>query len=122
MAWEIINLQREANRQLGEFPLRLAHFFHILIELIQAHPPVVEIIPRHRRMIGEADLAQPGLECARGQLPRLARRVPAKRRMHVIVSGPSHVAMWPRGRRKPSAQYSVFSIQYSVHQYSVTED
>ena len=38
--------------------LRPPHFFHVFVQLIEAHPPVVEIIPAHGRMIAEADLAQ----------------------------------------------------------------
>src|SRR6266571_3239550 len=55
-------------------------------KIIQTHPPVVEIIARHWPMIGEADLAQAGLERLRSHLPRLASRVPAERRMHFFFN------------------------------------
>ena len=69
---------------------RAADLGDVLVELIGAHPPVVEIVAAHRGMVGEADFFQAKFRGVRGILDRLADGVPAERRVHVIISRPVH--------------------------------
>ena len=87
---QIIHFEREADGQLRKILLRLADLGDVFVELVGVHPPVVEIVLRHRRMVGEADFRQADGQRARGVFARLAGRVPAKRRVHVIIGGPLH--------------------------------
>ena len=81
-----INVERRV------FRLRLPHFRNIFIQLVEPHAPVVEVIPPHGRVVGEAYFRQPQLDCVRGILRRLAGRVLAERRVHVIISRKLHRA------------------------------
>ena len=90
LAGQVIHFQPETDDERGVFALRAADFFHVLIKLIGAHPPVVEIITTHRRVIGETDLGESERDGLRGIIRRLADRMAAKRRVHVIISRQRH--------------------------------
>ncbi len=100
VAGQEIDLQRQPDDEGGEIPLGAPDLLDIFIQLIQAHAPVVEIVPLHRRMIGKADFIQAQLERARGVFHRLARGMPAKRRVHMIICWPTHGPTVERVRRK----------------------
>jgi len=70
--------------------LRPPDFGDVFVQLIGTHPPVVKIIARHRRMIGEADFRQAKFDGAAGIIHRLAGRMAAERRVHVQIGGQRH--------------------------------
>jgi len=89
--------------------LRLPDFFHILGQLIEAHAPIVKIILPHRRMIAEADLAQPQGQSLRRVGRRLAGGMAAERGVHVVIGDARRVhgavfqAAPPRARLRTTA-------------------
>ena len=85
VAGQIIHFERKPDGELRKIPLRLADFFDVFIQLRGIHPPVVKIVARHWRMVGEADLGQSegnGVFCVFG---RLAGGMAAERRVHVVI-------------------------------------
>ena len=90
LAGQVVHFETEADDETGMVALRAAHARHVVVELIGAHPPVVEIIAPHGRMIGEADFLQSQGDGVRGVLGRLAHRVAAERRVHVVISRQRH--------------------------------
>ena len=92
VAGQIIHFQREPDGELGKIPLRFADFFDVFGKLIQIHPPVVEIVLAHRRMVGEANFSQSdggSLFCI---FDRLAGCVAAERSVHMIIGGQRHAS------------------------------
>ena len=87
---QVINFEGKLDGEPGMIAPGLADLFHVFIQLIKAHPPIIKVIPAHGRVIREADLPEAELRRARGILRRLAHGVSAERRVHVIVSGPAH--------------------------------
>ena len=87
VAGQIIHFEREPDGELRKILPRLADFFDVFIQLIQIHPPVVEIVLPHRRVVGEANLRQPDGDGAFCKFDRLAGRVAAERRVHMIIGG-----------------------------------
>src|SRR5258706_12992095 len=73
--------------------LGFANFLHVLAQLIESHPPIIEVVLAHRRMIAETNFLQPDRQRPRRILGRFAGSMAAKRRMHVIISGPAHGAI-----------------------------
>ena len=65
----------------------------ILVELGGLHAPVVEVVARHRAVVGEADLLEAEPDGLRRQFRRLARGVAAKRRVRVIICRQRHAGM-----------------------------
>ena len=87
---EVIHFQAELDLQLGEIPLGLADFFHILIQLAKTHPPIIKIVLLHRGMIREANFRQANLQRLRRILRRFAGSVAAKRRVDMVICWQSH--------------------------------
>ena len=73
--------------RLWKILLHFADFGDVFVQFTGVHPPVVEIIPGHGRMIGEADFLETQFQGASDIFLRLAGRVAAKRRVHVIIRG-----------------------------------
>ena len=90
VAGQIIHFEREADGQLRKILLHLADFGDVFIEFVGVHPPVVEIILWHRRMIREADFLESKCQRAPDIFLRLAARVAAEWRVHVIIGGQMH--------------------------------
>ena len=90
VAGQIIHLHREADGELRELALRPADFLHVFVELPIEHAPVIEIIARHRRVIGETNFGETQLHGAAGVIHRLAAGVAAERRVHVIIRRQLH--------------------------------
>ena len=74
VAGQIIHLERQADGELWKFLLRPADFGDVFIELVGAHPPVVEVVLPHRRMVGEADFRQTDFHRPGGRIPPARRR------------------------------------------------
>src|SRR6185295_1643929 len=62
VAGDVIDFEPELDFELGIFPLRAPDFFNVFVELIEAHAPVVEIVPLHRAMVGDTDFGKADLE------------------------------------------------------------
>ena len=62
----------------------------ILVEVGGPHAPIVEVIPRHRGVVGEAELFQAEADGLRRQFSRLARGMAAEWGVRVIISGQRH--------------------------------
>ena len=90
VAGQIIHFQREADGELRKGFLRPPDFGDVFIKLPVEHPPAVEILLRHRRMVGKADLRQTQRDGLAGIIHRLARRVAAERRVHVQIGRQRH--------------------------------
>ena len=102
----------------GVFGGRLVDFFDVQIQVALEHPPVVKIVARHRRVLGEPDLGQAKAPSLGGIFSRFALCMAAKGRVHVIIrrqihahklsnfpplAKRSHAIPSPRGRRWPKA-------------------
>ena len=85
LAREVIHFERKTNGELREILLCFADFLHIFAELVEAHAPIVEIIPAHWGMVGEADFRETEFHGAFRVVHRFAGRVAAKRRVHVQI-------------------------------------
>ena len=79
---------------------------------------VVEIVARHRAVVGETDLFKPELGRAGGVFERFPHGVPAQRRVHVVISRQRHApslaglpgaATLKAGHERPVIQQSRFS-------------
>ena len=90
VAGQVIDFEGEFDGELGELALGVADFADVFVELIGAHAPIVEVVARHRGVVGESDLGEAEFDGARGILCRLARGVAAERRVHVIIWRQSH--------------------------------
>ena len=90
VAGQVIHLQREADGQLRKLFLRAADFGDVFVQLRKIHAPVVEIILTHRRVVGESDFRQAERDGAARVIHRLAGRVAAERRVHMIIGGQLH--------------------------------
>ena len=90
MAGEIIHFERESDGKPGKFLLRQPDLGDVFIQLPVEHAPVVEVIARHRRMIGEADFCQAEFAGAACVIHRFAGRMAAERRVHVVIGGQRH--------------------------------
>ena len=89
-AGQIIHFEREADGQLREILLRLADFPDVFVQLIGAHPPIVEIVARHRRVVGKANFIESKFKRAFCIFARLTGCVAAERRVHVVIGGQRH--------------------------------
>jgi len=87
VAGQVIHFQREPDGELWKILLRLADLFDVFVQLNLIHPPIVKIVLPHRRMVGEADLVQSDGDSVFRILNRLAGRVAAERRVHMIIAG-----------------------------------
>ena len=59
--------------------------FDVPIYIPLKHPPIIEIVPWHRRMLGKSDLRQANTNCLGSVLRWLPFRVATEGGMHVIV-------------------------------------
>ena len=85
-----LDFEGELDGELREILLRGAHSGHVFVKLVEPHAPVVEVIPAHGGVIGEADFREAGGERLGGVLGGRAGGVPAQRRVHVVICGPTH--------------------------------
>ena len=86
LAGEEVAFQPEANGERGGFLARLRNHVEVARQVVEAHPPVVELSrPRHRAVVGEADLIQPTSAGGGDVFERFADRVAAQRGVDVIV-------------------------------------
>jgi len=90
VAGQIIHFQRQADGELRKFLLGQPDLGDVFIELASEHPPVVEIIALHGRMIGEPNFRQAEFHGAAGIFHRFACRVTTERRVHVIIGRQRH--------------------------------
>ncbi len=100
MTGQEIDFHGQLDDEVGELFLSAADFLDVLIQLIQAHAPFVEIVLLHRRMVGEADFIKPQFNCARRIFHRLAGGMAAERRVHVIIRWPTHGISVERKEKK----------------------
>ena len=75
LARQVVDFKREPDGQFRTIALRLADALNVFFELVEPHPPVVEIIRPHRRMVAEADFLQAKSGGAPGVVHRFADRV-----------------------------------------------
>lgn len=103
-----IDFERELDCELRELALGALHFLDVFVELAIGHAPIVEVIPRHRAVIAEADLLEADLERLCGIVYWLANCVMAQRRVHVIIGQKRHRA--ERSRKPRMSRASVVSV------------
>ena len=65
-------------------------FGDVFIHVAEMHVPVVKIVADHRVVFAETDFLEADFDSVRGVFDRFADRVPAKRRVHVIISRKAH--------------------------------
>jgi len=51
LSGEVIHFQSQLDRERGKFALSFSDFVHVLIQLIEAHSPIIKVVSAHRRMI-----------------------------------------------------------------------
>ena len=68
----------------------------LFAKVAEGHAPVVEIIALHRRVIGESDLRQAKRHGVGRVFRRLAHRMVAERRVHVIIRRQLHAWCIPQ--------------------------
>ena len=113
LAGQIVHLQREADGELRVAFLREPDLGHVFIELGIAHPPVIEVVAGHGRMVGEADFRKAGGVRDARIIHGLANRMAAERRVHVQVGGKLH---------RRSVRLSSFRFQVSIHHETFGEN
>ena len=85
-----IHFQSHPDRELRKGFLCQPHFGDVFTELPVEHPPVVEIVARQRRVVGETNFRQTELDGVARVIHRFARRVPAEGRVHMVIGWQLH--------------------------------
>ena len=84
-AGQVIHLEAKLDDKVGMVVAGMLDTGDILVEFGGPHAPIVEVVLRHRGVVGEADLLQAEADGLRRQFGRLASRVTTERRVHVII-------------------------------------
>src|SRR2546425_13067511 len=92
VAGNVIDFESQLDGKTGMIGSGLADLLRIFVHVAKRHAPVIEVIARHRRVLGKADLGNAEFNRPRGVFSRLARRVVAQRGVHVVVRGQGHVS------------------------------
>ena len=90
VAGDEIDFHGQLNRQLRVIAAGLLNFGDVLSEVLVAHVPIIPVIARHRIVLRETDLGKAQLDRLRRQINRIAHRVAAQARVHVIISRKRH--------------------------------
>src|SRR5436305_4637934 len=90
MSGKVIDFERELDFKLRKSVPCEFDLFDVRGQFRYLHAPVVEVVARHRTVVGKAYFFETKLSRARSQIDRLADCMAAERRVHVIVGRQSH--------------------------------
>jgi len=98
-AGQVIDFQTEADVEIRVVLTRFLHPGDVEVQLFRWHAPIVEVVLRHRRVVGETDFLKPDPAGRSGVFGGLAGGVPAEAGVGVVIGRQPH----DRSRRKNRA-------------------
>ncbi len=87
---QVIDFEGQADGQVGMIAAGLFNGGDVSIEVGLGHPPIVEVIARHRGVVGEPDFGEADLAGVGGVIGGGTDGMPAERRVQVIVGRQRH--------------------------------